>query len=152
VIRPASPDDVITLVQLERAASTAGLSHVFGPDIPFPELEVLSRWRLVFDDPRVTVVIAEVDGEPIGYAAFGDGWLRHLGLLPEWWGSGHARELHDFAVGGMTAAGAHPSYLWVLVGNHRARAFYTRLGWVDTGLREEEVFAPYPAKMQMARL
>ena len=41
--------------------------------------------------------------------------------------------------------------LWVLVANQRARAFYERLGWRDTGIRDTEVFEPYPVKMQMIR-
>jgi hypothetical protein len=51
----------------------------------------------------------------------------------------------------MRSEGTRTAYLWVLVDNHRARAFYTRLGWVDTGVREREVFVPYPVKMQLAR-
>jgi GNAT superfamily N-acetyltransferase len=153
VIRQAGVDDLSTLLELERAASTAGLAHIFGADIPFPEGDVLARWRLVLDEPGVTVVVDEEAGQPIGYAAYGDGWLRHFGYLPAWWGSGRARALHEYAVGQMRAADAdrRSLHLWVLVDNERAKAFYTRLGWVDTGVREQEVFPPYPTKMQLVR-
>jgi RimJ/RimL family protein N-acetyltransferase len=150
VIRQAGLDDLATLLELEQAASTTGLAHVFGPDIPFPEDDVLARWRLVLDEAGVTTVVDEEAGQPIGYAAYGDGWLRHFGYLPAWWGSGRARALHDYAVTQMRATDAdRPLHLWVLVDNDRARAFYARLGWVDIGVREQEVFPPYPEKMRM---
>jgi GNAT superfamily N-acetyltransferase len=151
VIRPAGLDDLVTLLELEKAASTAGLAHVFGPDIPFPDDDVLSRWRLVLDEPEVTVVLDEDGDDAVGYAAYGDGWLRHFGYRPEAWGTGRARALHDYAVAAMRRTSPDRTLLlWVLVDNHRARAFYARLGWVDNGIRDQEVFPPYPDKMQLA--
>jgi GNAT superfamily N-acetyltransferase len=151
MIRRATSDDLVRLFDLEKAASTAALSHIFGPDLPFPDDDVLARWRLVLDEPGMTVLL-DLDGdEPVGYAAFADGWLRHFAVLPARWGTGRARILHDEAVASMAAAGASTTYLWVLVDNHRARAFYRHAGWVDTDIREPEVFAPYPVKTQMTR-
>jgi GNAT superfamily N-acetyltransferase len=148
-MRAATADDLAVLVWLERAASSAGLGHIFGPDIPFPDGDVLARWALVLEEPGIVVVIDEVDGVPVGYAAFGDGWLRHLGVIPELWGTGRGQALHDYAVAGLDAGGGRPFSLWVLVENHRARAFYRRLGWVETDVREVEVFVPYPIKMRL---
>jgi RimJ/RimL family protein N-acetyltransferase len=150
VIRPAGPDDLLTLLALEKAASTAGLAHIFGPDLPFPDDDVLARWRLVVEAPDITTVLDEEGGEPIGYAAYGDGWLRHFGYVPAWWGTGRATLLHDHVVAELRAAGGGGALrLWVLVDNRRARAFYERLGWVDGGAREQEVFPPYPDKMAL---
>jgi RimJ/RimL family protein N-acetyltransferase len=150
VIRTAGADDLVTLLTLEKAASMAGLSHVFGPDLPFPDIDVLARWRLVLDEAGIDVAIDEAAGAPIGYAAYGDGWLRHFGYLPAWWGSGRARSLHDHAVAALRRDDpTRPLLLWVLVDNHRARAFYARLGWTDTEVRDTEVFPPYPTKMQL---
>jgi GNAT superfamily N-acetyltransferase len=149
VIRVAGPAELLTLLDLEKAASTVGLAHIFGPDLPFPDDDVLARWRLVLDEPGVTVAIDEEAGQPVGYAAYGAGWLRHFGYLPGWWGTGRARVLHDHAVAALRSEVAAELRLWVLVDNHRARAFYSRLGWRDGGVRETEVFAPYPDKMQL---
>jgi GNAT superfamily N-acetyltransferase len=149
VIRSAGPDDLLTLLALEKAASTAGLAHIFGPDLPFPDDDVLARWRLVVEAPDITTVIDEDAGQPIGYAAYGDGWLRHFGYVPAWWGTGRATLLHDHVVAELRAAGGDALRLWVLVDNRRARAFYERLGWVDGGVREQEVFPPYPEKMAL---
>jgi GNAT superfamily N-acetyltransferase len=157
VIRRATVDDLVVLWELEKLSSSAGLAHVFPPEIPFPDDDVLARWRLVLDEPGVTVLVDTVpdddDGaeEPVGYAAYGNGWVRHFGVVPAWWGSGRAHSLHTRVLAGLAAEGARTTYLWVLVENHRARAFYVREGWHDTGVREEEVFAPYPVKMQMRR-
>lgn len=151
MIRPATHDDLVTLLELEQAASTAALGHVFGPDIPFPVDDVLARWALVLDEPDVAVVLDEVAGGAVGFAAFGNGWLQHLGVLPTHWGTGCGRALHDHALAALAAAGADEASLWVLVENHRARAFYDRLGWADSGDRDREVFEPYPVKLRMTR-
>lgn len=150
MIRLANNTDADVLYVMEKAASSPALAHVFGAT-PFPDGDVRARWRFVLDDPSATVLIDEEANEPIGYAAYGDGWLRHLGVLPEHWGSGRGRTLHDEVVSRSTVGGVPAAYLWVLVDNHRARAFYNRLGWRETGQREPEVFPPYPVKMMMTR-
>ncbi len=141
----------MALRDLEREASRTGLAHIFGPDRPFPDDDVLARWRIVLDNPAVVTLIDEDESGPVGYAAYGDGWLHHLGLVPRLWGSGRADLLHTLVLDGLSARGADTAYLWVLVDNHRARSFYERRGWQDTGVREPEVFEPYPVKMQMSR-
>lgn len=151
MIRPATEDDLVTLLDLERQASSAGLAHVFGPDLPFPSDDVLARWRIVLEDPDLVTLIDVEESDPVGYAAYGDRWLRHFGYLPRWWGSGRADQLHEAVLAGLAGQGAEPVYLWVLVDNHRARAFYERRGWTDTGVREREVFEPFPLKLQMTR-
>jgi GNAT superfamily N-acetyltransferase len=150
MIRTARPGEELVLLDLERAASTAGLGHIFG-NLPFPADDVLARWHLLLREQRVHVALAEHGGEPVGYVAYDDTWLRHLGVLPDWWGRGVGRRLHDLAIDAQAGRGAPTTYLWVLEDNHRARAFYRRLGWRDTVIQEEEVFAPYPVKRQMSR-
>ncbi|MEJ7690586.1 MAG: GNAT family N-acetyltransferase [Nocardioidaceae bacterium] len=150
MIRRAGEGDVHALCGMERAVSGTALAHVFA-DIAFPHDDVLARWQLVLDDPSADVIVDEVDGQLVGYAAYGDGWLRHFGVVPEHWGSGRAQALYAAVVERAAAAGSPTTYLWVLVDNHRARAFYRRLGWHDTDLREQETFPPYPLKTQMTR-
>jgi GNAT superfamily N-acetyltransferase len=152
VIRRASGEDLVVLFDLEKRASTAALGHIFGADLPFPDDDVLARWRLVLDEPGMTVLIDSVGDLAVGFAAFGDGWLRHLGVDPLWWGTGRAAVLHDAALSALRSRGDRTAYLWVLVENRRARAFYERLGWTEAGPSEREVFEPYPEKMQMMRM
>jgi GNAT superfamily N-acetyltransferase len=151
VIRRADREDALVLTELERLSSSTALGHVFGPDLPFPFDDVLARWTLVLANPDTTTLVDEDDEGPCGYAAYGDGWLHHFGLLPRLWGTGRADVLHAAVLDGLSAQGVHTSYLWVLVENHRARAFYARRGWQDTGVREREVFRPFPEKMQLQR-
>ncbi|MGI8992729.1 MAG: GNAT family N-acetyltransferase [Nocardioidaceae bacterium] len=150
MIRRGGQSDVHALYGMEKAASSTSLAHVFG-DTAFPDDDVLARWRLVLDDPSASVLVDELDGEPVGYAAYGDGWLRHFGVVPAHWGSGRAQALHAAVLTTSAEASTPTSYLWVLVDNYRARAFYRRLGWHDTDVREQETFAPYPVKTQMTR-
>ncbi len=151
MIRGAAEDDLLALLDLEQQASSAGLAHIFGPDRPFPADDVLARWRIVLDDPALVTLIDVDESGPVGYAAYGDGWLRHFGYLPRCWGSGRADRLHDAVLTGLAGQGVGTAYLWVLVDNHRARAFYERRGWTDTGVRESEVFEPFPPKLQLSR-
>ncbi len=150
VIRRATRDDLEDLAELERAASTTALAHVF-QSIPFPADDIRVRWALLLEEGSVTVLVDELDEIPVGYAAFGDGWLHHFAVVPKLWGTGRAADLHAVVLERSAAAGTPTTYLWVLVDNHRARAFYARQGWTDTGVREREVFEPYPEKMQMQR-
>ncbi|MDQ3592304.1 MAG: GNAT family N-acetyltransferase [Actinomycetota bacterium] len=150
-MRPAKTDDLMSLLEMERATNTVALAHVFPADLPFPSDDVLAQWRIVLDDPTSTVLIDEMDTGPVGYVAFGGGWLLHLGVVPSWWGSGRAKTLHAAAVAGLIAAGARTTYLWVLAENHRARAFYARQGWQETGMREPSAYVPHPVKVQMTR-
>ncbi len=151
MIRRATDEDLLTLLDIERTASSTALAHIFGSDRPFPVDDVLARWRIVLDDPDTVTLIDEDESGPVGYAAYGNRWLHHLGLLPRLWGSGRADVLHALVLDGLSAHGPDASYLWVLVDNHRARSFYVRHGWYETGVREPEVFAPFPVKMQMTR-
>ena len=111
---------------------------------------MLARWRIVLDDPGVIVLLDEHDGEPVGYAAVADGWLRHFGLLPALVGD---RPRADSCTQQRWTACPRPGRTRRTSGCWRrttARAaFYERLGWRDTGVREPEVFEPYPVKMQM---
>jgi GNAT superfamily N-acetyltransferase len=81
------------------------------------------------------VLVAEEDGVIAGFAAYGDDRLYALYLLPEYWGQGIGRALHDRVVEEMSGAGA---VLWVLSTNERAKAFYVRQGWVDDGATQTE--------------
>ena len=151
MIRHATDDDLLTLLELEREASSTGLGHIFGPHLPFPADDVLARWRIVLDNPATTTLIDEDETGPVGYAAYGEGWLHHLGIRPRLWGTGRADLLHGAVLDGLSAQGVSTSYLWVLVDNHRARSFYARRGWEETGVREPEVFEPFPVKIQLRR-
>jgi hypothetical protein len=49
------------------------------------------------------------------------------------------------------SGGAREAFLWVLVDNHVARAFYRARGWTDTGERRNSGYPPHPLCLQLMR-
>lgn len=141
--RRATPDDAVDLRDLERAASSAGLGHVFG-DLPYPDDDVLARWALVLADPEVVTEVVEDARGLVAFAAHDGSSLRHLGVRPDAWGRGLARD----GVARAVAAGARR--LWVLAENHRARGLYASLGWTPTGTEQECPWPPCPRELEYA--
>jgi GNAT superfamily N-acetyltransferase len=64
--------------------------------------------------------------------------ITHLFVRRDHWGSGLADTLHDAMLDSMRERGYTSSVLWTPVGAARARAFYTRKGWQETGQLEPE--------------
>lgn len=149
--RTAGPDDAGMLTDLERAATSAALTHVFGAERPYPVGDVRARWTVVLADPGVTVLLGYDDGEPVGYLAVDSTELRHFGVRPERFGTGVADVLHTEAIYRMTAAGGSVARLWVLAENLRARRFYERHGWRADGRETESEFPPHPVQLGYAR-
>ena len=135
-IRGSGRDEAETHLALQRAASLAGVAHVFPSELyPFPDDAIRARWR----EFTGSTLVAERGGRPVGMAAFEACWLHGLYVVPEEWGSGVAVALHDAAVAAMPDC---PELrLWTLEENHRARRFYERRGWRLNG---ETRVVPYP--------
>ncbi|MEU4519650.1 GNAT family N-acetyltransferase [Amycolatopsis sp. NPDC024027] len=94
-----------------------------------------ASWARRIGEGSGQVLVIEDDGVIAGFAAFGPGRLYALYLLPEFWGRGLGRTLHDRVVEEFSGDSA---VLWVLATNERAKAFYLRQGWVDDGARQTE--------------
>lgn len=141
--RRATSGDVVALRDLERAASRAGLAHVFG-DLPYPDDDVLARWVLLLDDPEVVVEVVEDDAGLVALAAHDGTSLRHLAVRPDHWGSGLGRE------GFARAEAAGARRLWVLADNGRARALYESRGWRPSGTSQECPWPPFPTELEYA--
>jgi GNAT superfamily N-acetyltransferase len=139
--RVATSSDVVALRDLERAASRAGLAHVFG-DLPYPDDDVLSRWVLLLDDPEVVVEVVDDELGLVALVAHDASTLRHLAVRPDHWGAGLGREAFARA----EAAGARR--LWVLEANERARRLYESLGWRPSGTTQECPWRPYPTEVE----
>ena len=100
--------------------------------------------RAELREPAITVLLAERDGEPVGYvmlrdAAHGDVPARHaveiarLYATRETIGTGVGAALMDAALAEAVARGADAVWLGVWECNARAIAFYTRPGFRDVG-------------------
>jgi GNAT superfamily N-acetyltransferase len=100
--------------------------------------------------PNYWCLMAESGGEAAGYVmahpAVTDGddpqpipGLAHIWLLfvtPTWWGTGVAKRLHDAALGEARRWECEAIRLWTPRRNARARAFYAREGWRETGAEQ----------------
>lgn len=139
--RRATAADVVALRDLERAASRAGLAHVFG-QLPYPDDDVLARWALLLEDPTVVVEVVEDADGLVALTAHDGSTLRHLAVRPGHWSAGLGRE----GVARAEAAGARR--LWVLEENSRARSLYESLGWTPSGDRQDCPWPPFPVELE----
>jgi GNAT superfamily N-acetyltransferase len=145
VIREARPHEADVLAGIQLDASLAALAHIFPPErYPFPLEDVRRRWRDSLADSAVTVLVAEREGAPAGIAGYRDEWLDGLYVLPAWWGRGVAEVLHDRVLELLRGRGCERCHLWVLEHNARARRFYERLGWRESGTTRVIPFPPNP--------
>ncbi|MEV5439910.1 GNAT family N-acetyltransferase [Streptomyces sp. NPDC052682] len=146
----------MTLADCDRVAEirVRGWQSAYRGLIPQPCLDDLSvaedaeqrRALLAEGDGSVVNLVAEKDGEVVGWAAYGpyrDGEtptehaeLYALYVHPARCGGGTGRLLLQESVRRCAAAGHDRVFLWVLQGNTRARRFYERSGFRADG-REE---------------
>jgi RimJ/RimL family protein N-acetyltransferase len=139
LIRRSGADEAETHLAVQRDACLTALAHIFPSDLyPFPDEEVLRRWR----DFAGVVLAIERDGATVGIAGVEACWLHGFYVLPEWWGSGVAAELHDAAL--QSTPDCPELRLWVLEENHRARRFYEKHGWRENGETRVVPFPPNP--------
>jgi GNAT superfamily N-acetyltransferase len=150
-IRAARLEDAEALVAVQRSAELAALGHVFPPaEHPYPTQAVTQRWRTTLASAEASVLVAETGERAVGLACVASGWLRGLFVVPDAWGSGLADRLHTAAMAIVRLEGNSRCRLWVLEQNHRARRFYSRLGWRPDGRRQPTPFPPYPTEVGYA--
>ena len=104
------------------------------------------RTRFEQGDGSVVDVVAEWDGEVMGWACHGpyrdgevrtgDAELYAIYVDPRRYGTGIGQALLRDAMWNRTAAGHGSMYLWVLKGNAGARRFYERAGFEADGAEE----------------
>lgn len=145
--RVAGPEDAVGLRNLERDTNLVALGHVFPPtEFPFPEQQVLDRWRATLAEEGCTVLVADGEGGRLDcYVAYDDHVVRHLAVRPDAWRRGLGRAALARAASEM----ADPT-LWCLDLNFNAHRFYARLGWERTGRTKAGEWPPYPAMSEWA--
>lgn len=100
------------------------------------------QWCKAFDNPeRYTLVMLD-DDKIIGtssycksrFADYKDwGEIISIYFLPEYMGKGYGRQLLEKVVDELKAMGFETIFLWVLEDNHRARRFYEKCGFKNSG-------------------
>ncbi len=166
IFREARLGDVADLVEVQAEGAIKALSHIFPQEThPFPRAELVARWTREIAAPDIHPYVGTDDvGGIIGFAATRDSELLHFGVALRSWGSGLARELHDAVLhalaetmrtGTASPEPASPGTTWVRLRvfeeNHRARRFYEKLGWTETGRRTQTSFAPHPVLLEYHR-
>lgn len=152
-IREASAEDVAAILSIQEPAAVKGLGHSFPQDAhPFPREAVEARWHAELADPAIAVYVAvDAHGGVTGFAARQDDQLLHFGTAVETWGSGLAQRLHDELVDSFPSSVTRFG-LRVFAENRRARRFYEKLGWFETGAESRTQFPPHPVLVEYARL
>lgn len=144
LLRPATVQDADALGRLHMACWREAYGDLLSAEFferATPESSA-ERWAVTI--PRLaadggTVLLAEQDGELVGFASSGPGRgeapPRELELYAIYvrasaYGSGLGQRLLDAAIGD------RPASLWVLERNPRARTFYERNGFAHDGTTE----------------
>ena len=151
-VRPAAAADAPAMGRLAVRAWQAAYRGQM-PDAYLDGLRAEDRaayWDGVLrrEGRRGVVLVAERDGEVVGFAAAGHspdpegaGELFAINVDPAQWGTGAGRAMLEAAQAELDRMGFAESVLWVLPGNARARRFYEIAGWVADGAsRTAEVF------------
>ena len=144
--RDAGPEDAATIDRLFDTVFCGTFAHLYRPEDlqAFLSEFSIADWERQLRDSAFAVRIAEVDGEPAGYAKLGplkldvqpNGpamLLDQLYVLEQHHGSGIARALMEWVIDEARRRGARALYLTVFIDNHRARKFYDRYGFEDVG-------------------
>jgi ribosomal protein S18 acetylase RimI-like enzyme len=106
--------------------------------MPPERLDLIDGWHRPV---RPHAVIVAVTDEVVGFICVGEGEEPELGYVydlfvqPDWHGRAVGADLLAAGHAALTAMGITERRLWVLDGNARAFAFYTRHGWEPDGER-----------------
>lgn len=144
--RDGRPEDAATLDRIFDTVFCDTFADLYRPEDlqAFLSSFGIADWERQLRDPAFAVRMAEVDGEPAGYAKLGplkldvqpNGpamLLDQFYVLKAHHGSGIARALMDWVIDEAQRRGARALYLTVFIDNHRARRFYERYGFEDVG-------------------
>ncbi len=144
--RLAGTDDAPALSRLGAETFTETFGHLYQPaDLAaFLTNHGEEEWQRELADEDFAVLLAENDGEAVGYAKVGPPHLpfeprgtavelRQFYLLEPWKGQGLADQMMQWVIDEAERRGGGDLYLSVFVDNHRARKFYERWGFVAEG-------------------
>lgn len=147
-VRTATLDDAraIAIVQVEtwRAAYADLMPEALlqRMDVDRNAARRAETWAERHHDPRIVDLVAERDGEVVGWACVGPtdqddlpghGQLFAIYALAATWSSGVGHALMAAAEASLRDAGFDRACLYVLDGNDRAAGFYERHGWREDG-------------------
>jgi GNAT superfamily N-acetyltransferase len=140
-VRPAVPGDADVIIDIRNTGWREAYAHLLSAEFLAALSADAEGLRRGIARGHLTVVVAELDGEAVGYALAGppededaprELCLRHIYQYARAHGSGTGQALIDAAIGD------RPAYLWTAEGNPRAIAFYRRNGFLPDGTHKVE--------------
>jgi GNAT superfamily N-acetyltransferase len=116
-----------------------------GHEVPEPDAE---RWFAVLEDPAVSMLLAEDDGELLGFSTSGEsrdddadpfvGEIRSFFVATGRWGKGIGRVLMPATLDALRERGCTEATVWSFAANERANGFYERAGFTRDGAEKTE--------------
>jgi GNAT superfamily N-acetyltransferase len=123
VLRKATSADAAQVAEIFLTSRRLAMAWLARPHTD----EETRRWHADVLLPRGTVVVAERDGEVVGFAEPAGGWLHALYVAPSAQGTGVGSALFERSM----ALQPNGFDLWVFQRNTRALDFYARYGCVE---------------------
>ncbi|MCV2350448.1 GNAT family N-acetyltransferase [Paucibacter sp. Y2R2-4] len=149
LIRTAIPSDVEAIARVHVATWKQAYSHILPAEFlaKLPVEKRRSMWAKSVAEDLPHVLVAELDGEVVGFSAIGpcrdegssssDFEIWAIYLSPSHWSLGLGRELWEASRTVAANRGASSVSLWVFADNERAIRFYQKAGFtVDNGSRK----------------
>jgi ribosomal protein S18 acetylase RimI-like enzyme len=146
LLRDATVADAAALAAVGKASFIETFGHLYKPEdlAAFLRGREQEVWREELASGTIAVRLAELEGQPVGYAKLGPLALpvasegsaievRQFYVLHDWQGSGLARQLMDWVLEQAHRAGIDHIFLSVWSENVRARRFYDRYGFTFVG-------------------
>ena len=154
IVRPAVPADEPGWTRLWDESARAAFAPLLPQGHVFPEADA-ERWHANYAGPGVTVLVAEDDGELLGFTGCGEsrdpdagseaGEINTFYVAAGRWGRGVGRALMEAALDDLEARGYAEATVWSFADNDRANAFYESHGFTRDGAeRREEQWADIP--------
>jgi GNAT superfamily N-acetyltransferase len=147
VVRPALPADAEGIGEAHAEAWRIGYGGLFTADELRSAVEVRrGMWSGLVGGQALggTLLVSEDGGTVSGFVHFGaraeddqHGEVYGLYVHPSWWGTGSAQALMDEAVASLTPF-FDVAVLWTHVAAARARRFYAKSDWSQTGNHRRE--------------
>ena len=147
-VRPALREELLAVARVRVASWRAAYAGLVPDDelASIGEPERLQSWaERIATSTGVSVLVAVVDGDVVGFSAYGPersdlvpaapgrGEVYAIYVHPDAWGIGAGHALMSATVDALRAHGHDAVSLWVLQGNARGIAFYQRQRFTPTG-------------------
>lgn len=150
-IRPPAESDASALAVVHVAAWRAAYRGVMSDEyLDGLDLGGYTRgWRrnIVTPEEGIVHLVAQVDEDVVGFTIVGPasgnadpaaGQLYAINVHPNWWEKGVGTTLFAAAEQALISGGYEKGVLWVEATNDRAISFYTKRGWLDDGVTQED--------------